>query len=302
MYWRPDKMICEYSVGGVNIHEEKFIADNDVACSIIKSDTPITLEFTGQSYACNKSVTKTATCQLDVANNAVHVVEGGTVQIKPAEGEYYTGTLMYDEMSTVVSASKKLVDYSQTESAGQWFYEFKIPCDSKGVVIVWTMDDEYSNAISNKDEVLADPAGKMAAKTEHMNDLLNYQIPYFRCSDSEIVDVYYYLWSLYFMNFIDVGKGWEKYPHTQTAVNNFMGMHRYDSVFQIQVGAWTVDKESYANGNVLLWNALLPYKKPGGLISDNMGIAWHSGYYGPEVIAHVEGAWKIYEHSADMRF
>jgi hypothetical protein len=68
------------------------------------------------------------------------------------------------------------------------------------------------------------------------------------------------------------------------------------------VGAWTVDKESYANGNVLLWNALLPYKKPGGLISDNMGIAWHSGYYGPEVIAHVEGAWKIYEHSADIAF
>ncbi len=35
MYWRPDRMICEYLVGGVTIREEKFIALNDTACSII---------------------------------------------------------------------------------------------------------------------------------------------------------------------------------------------------------------------------------------------------------------------------
>jgi len=57
MYWRPDKMICQYNVAGVNIHEEKFIADNDVACSIITSDAPITIKFKGQSFACTRSVT-----------------------------------------------------------------------------------------------------------------------------------------------------------------------------------------------------------------------------------------------------
>ncbi len=31
MQWRPDKMICEYEVGGVTIREEKFIAANDAA-------------------------------------------------------------------------------------------------------------------------------------------------------------------------------------------------------------------------------------------------------------------------------
>ena len=32
MYWRPDRMICEYAVGGVPIYEEKFISTNDVVC------------------------------------------------------------------------------------------------------------------------------------------------------------------------------------------------------------------------------------------------------------------------------
>ena len=55
--------------------------------------------------------------------------------------------------------------------------------------------------------------------------------------------MYYYLWAIYLMYYIDVGQGWEMYPHTQTAVNNFLGMHRYDANFQIKVGAWTADKD-----------------------------------------------------------
>jgi hypothetical protein len=303
MYWRPDKMICEYQVGGVKIYEEKFIADNDVACTIISSDAPITLEFAGQSFANKKTITSTATCELDATNNAVHVVEGGTIEVKPVPDEVHTGVLMYDGMSTVLSASKMLTDYTQHEVDGQWFYQFKLPCDGNGVSLVWVMDDEYDRALAKKQDVLADPAGHMAAKTQTMNDLLNYQMPYFRCSDQDIVDIYYYLWSLYFMYFINVGEGFEQYPHTQTAVNNFLGMHRYDACFQIPVGSWTADKESYANGNTLIWSTLLPYANlsTGRIPADNLGIGWYSGLWGA-VTAHVEGAWQIYEHSGDIAY
>jgi len=305
MYWQPDRMICEYSVGSVSIHEEKFIARNDVACSLIKSDTPITIKFNGQSYACNKSVKKASSCELDAANNAVHIVEGGTVMVKPRQKEPLTeGVLMYDGISTVLSASKKLTGYSQFESDGQWFYEFKVSCDSDGVAIVWAMDDEYFNAFNRTKEVLADPPSKLTAKTKFMNDLLNYQIPYFRCSDKDIVDIYYYLWSLYFMYFIDVEKGWEQYPHTQTAVNNFLGLHRYDAVFQILVGSWAVDKKYYAYGNVLLWKALLPYAdlSTGNLPADNMGQAWLCSDCPGPATGHVQGAWQIYQHTGDLDF
>jgi len=103
------------------------------------------------------------------------------------------------------------------------------------------------------------------------------------------------------MYYIDVGQGWEAYPHTQTAVNNFRGMHRYDAVFQCRVGSWIVDKEYYAYGNVLLWKALVPFAK-NDMLPDNMGINWHSGIYGPSAIAHVPQAWQIYDHCGDKQF
>ena len=96
-------MICEYSVGGVTIYEEKYIADNDVACTIITSSAPVTLEFEGQSFANNKTITTTATCTQDTSNNAVHIVEGGTVWVKPTDAPEKTGVMMYDGMSTVIS-------------------------------------------------------------------------------------------------------------------------------------------------------------------------------------------------------
>ena len=96
----------------------------------------------------------------------------------------------------------------------------------------------------------------MVAKTREMNRQLNEEIPWFRCSDRKFEDIYYYLWSLYLMYYIDVQKGWEMEPHTQTAVNNFLGMHRYDATFQIKVGAWTGNKSHYAYGNVLTWKHL----------------------------------------------
>ncbi|ARN56162.1 hypothetical protein STSP1_00535 [Sedimentisphaera salicampi] len=310
MYWRPDKMICEYEVGEVNIREEKFIAKNDVACTIITSDEPVTLEFSGQSFANDATVCTTASCLFDEASNSVHVVEGGVAEVLPDDpqnNEPQPGVMMYDGMSTVISASRDLTDYQQyplnDTIEGQIGYSFKVSCDSSGTAVVWMMDDDYSNAVTLKDKVLEDPAGAMAAKTKYMNDILNYQIPYFRCSDQQMVDVYYYLWSLYFMYYIDVGEGFEQYAHTQTAVNNFLGMHCYDANFQTAVGAWITDKEAYSYGNILLWSELLHVAdfSEGLIPADNMGIAWYSGLWcGPT--PHILAAWKIYKHCGDIDF
>ena len=96
--------------------------------------------------------------------------------------------------------------------------------------------------------------------------------------------------------------------HTQTAVNNFLGIHRYDAMFQIKVGAWAADKERFAYGNALTWKHLFTHKqykksKNGHIaLSDNKGTTWHSGAYGNETSEHVIGAWQIYEHSKDLDF
>ena len=47
MYWRPDRMVCEYELDGIRLHEEKFIAGNDAACSVITSSQPVTLRIAG---------------------------------------------------------------------------------------------------------------------------------------------------------------------------------------------------------------------------------------------------------------
>lgn len=59
-------------------------------------------------------------------------------------------------------------------------------------------------------------------------------------------------------------------------------------MFQIVVGSWISPTEHsfYANGNVLAWSQLLPYRK-GSNLPDNFGIDWVSGCYGPETIVHV---------------
>ena len=80
-------------------------------------------------------------------------------------------------------------------------------------------------------------------------------------------------------------------------------MHRYDAIFQILVGSWTSPDVHpyYANGNVLAWESTLPYERNGEL-PDNFGVDWTSGCYGPEMIAHVIGAWQVYEHSGNTTF
>jgi len=308
MKWRPDKVICTYKVAGVNIREEKFIAANDAACSIITADKPITLRFDGRSLAIpGKSIDCTSKIRLDSGGNAVHITEGGTVKTHPFREKdktlkAYKGKLIYDGMSTVLSSSAKLSEYrAERDKEGRQVYSFEVPCDAKGVAVTWVMDDEYANALKATRDLLADYRGALAAKTKASNDMLNYQIPYFRCSDSDVVSVYYYLWAIHLMYYIDVQQGWEMYPHTQSAVNNFLGMHRYDANFQIKVGGWTNDKKRYAYGNVLNWKAILHYARPGGLLPDNKGIAWISPVWGTTT-EHVIGAWEIYQRTGDLQF
>lgn len=311
MQWRPDRMVCEYEVGNVRLREEKFIALNDAACSIITASRPVTLRFNGQSFFGRHSVTSTATVDYDASHNAIHIVEGGTTKCRPeTDRSERTGPIMYQGMSTVLAASH---DFASTHefkqgSRGEWQYEFDVPCDSDGVAIVWAMHDKHETALKSALAVLREPRAMMLAKSRQMNQQLSREIPWFRCSDRKFEDIYYYLWSLYLMYDIDVDRGWETEPHTQTAVNNFLGMHRYDATFQIKVGAWTANKTHYAYGNVLTWKHLFQaghYRKsPSGVISlaDNKGTSWHSGVYGNELSEHVLGAWQIFQHTGDVDF
>ena len=311
MIWRPDKMICEYDVEGVRIREEKFIGSNDAAASIITSSKPVTLRFEGHSFFVRHSVSSTASLRYQESDNVLLITEGGTVRSRPdPDVPERIGPCVYQGMTTVLSCSKnfsKTLELSKGER-GEEKYLFEIPCDTKGITVSWAMNDEAGRAIGDAIEILSKDRPMLNAKTKEMNRQLNEDIPRFRCSDPKFEEIYYYLWSLYLMYYIDVQKGWERENHTQSAVNNFLGIHRYDACFQIKVGAWTTDKPRYAYGNVLTWKHLVKngrYKEtPNGLImlSDNKGISWHSGAYGTELSEHVLGAWQIYQHTGDREF
>ena len=311
MRWRPDKMICEYEVGGVSIREEKFIAANDAAASVITSSKPIVLQFNGHSFYHRNSVSSSASIELDGKNNAIVISEGGTVKSRPdANGGERIGPCVYSGMSTVLSASRDLTKTAvfDLDDRRVQHYTFLVPCDQKGTAVSWAMHDEREIAVRSAREIIENHGALRVAKTAEMNRQLNDEIPWFRCSDQKFVDIYYYLWSLYLMYYIEVGRGWEMENHTQTAVNNFLGIHRYDAAFQIKVGGWMADKAHYAYGNVLTWKHLTKNDRfrqtenGNRLLSDNKGTTWHSGAYGNETSEHVLGAWQIYEHTGDLEF
>ena len=311
MIWRPDKMICEYEIEDILIREEKFIGKNDAAASIITSSKPVTLRFEGQSFYVRHSVSSSAKISYQKENNTIIILEGGMVRSKPdPDGPVRTGPCVYQGMTTALSASKDFSETFTTEIGqnGEQKYKFEIPCDDDGVTVSWAMDDDREKALVKSGGIISQSKISLASKTQEMNLLLSNEIPQFRCSDPKFEEIYYFLWSIYLMYYIDVQKGWEMENHTQSAVNNFLGIHRYDSCFQIKVGAWTRNKKRFAYGNVLTWKHLVENKRyretPNGLImlSDNKGIGWHSGAYGGELSEHVVGAWQIYQHTGDLNF
>ena len=91
---------------------------------------------------------------------------------------------------------------------------------------VMSFNDDSDSAVGAVQDLLARREEEMQLKTETMNSLLNEVVPYFRCSDDEIVKIYYFLWSLHLMYYTQGDRGMQTIPHTQTAVNNFLGMHR----------------------------------------------------------------------------
>ena len=295
----------------VHIREEKFISANDVVSTRIVADRPVKVEFMGNSFdaktGSGQVVSLNGSCSHDALTNSVRIVEGGVVNAMVAQNPdvYVEGKLMYDGMSAVMIADREMINVSTyTVSAGVCGYNFTLPLDTKGVTLSWGMDDDYATALKAVQAVQADAATAMAAKTATVNKRLNEVVPYFRSSDTDLVKVYYFLWSLYLGYYTQGDRGMQKEPHTQTAVNNFLGVHRYDDVFQILVGSWTAPAvhATYANGNVLAWNATMKYKNAIGQLPDNFGVDWVSGCYGSETIGHLIGAWQIYEHSGNKTF
>jgi len=74
------------------------------------------------------------------------------------------------------------------------------------------MGDEYRPVLARVKRLLAAPQAALDAKTQHIHDLRNRQVPFFRCSDPRAVQTYYYLWALYFLYFTHTGQGHEQYP------------------------------------------------------------------------------------------
>ena len=237
MYWRPDRMIVQYELpardGGLagSVREEKFISSTDVVSTIVTSDRPLKLEVSGQSYSSEKRIVSlNGQCSFDPDHNSILVLEGGRVIAKVSNNPVVEkeAALMYDGMTGVLSASRPLENVTFYEvGPGVCGYTFTLPLDTTGTSLSWTMADDKISAINAVQDVLAGPEEHMEVKTHTMNDLLNNVVPYFRCSDDEIVKIYYFLWSLHLMYYTQGDAGMQMFPHTQTAVNNFLGMHRY---------------------------------------------------------------------------
>jgi len=320
MIWRPDRQICRYTVADVTIEETKFINTDDVLCAIIQASKPIQIEFEGQSYFKNGFLPTfdgdsagipfqskcASTAVYDQEENVLHITERSGMMAKTA---WHTparpGRMMYDGMHVVLSASESIGPNLAIKQDPKGFqgYRFQLTCDKdKPLVMTFAIDDDYLRARQRSQKLLQHPQADLQAKTRFMNDLLNQQIPYFRCSDEKVVQSYYYLWSLYFMYFTDTDKGWEIYPHTQTAINNFMGLHLWDSWAYAAMGSWVADKWSYAHGNVLAWQFMVPFKNKANSMPDNFGIRWYSPGVWMNFVGVTEFAWQQYLQSGDLKF
>ncbi len=315
--WRPDRQITTYSVGGANIREEKFISGGDVLTDIITSDKDIEILFEGESFVCgwklpgfdgddtsqpfNRGNNSRATFKK--RDNVLHLEEDATTYVKPQfKQPVVLGKTMYSGLSFLFSADAPMQDVtiSKDPKRGNLLLSFRLTIPAgQPVALTYAVADKYGDALAATKNVLKDPAAALDEKSSAMNSLLNEQIPYFRCSDDMAVQTYYYLWSLYFMYFRDIGEGYLKYPHTQTAINNFMGLHLWDSWAYTQAGSWVADKWAYGHGNILSWQFMVPFKNKGNLMPDNFGKAWQSmgAYMG--FAGAVEPAWQQYRRSGD---
>lgn len=316
MIWRPDRVICTYNVDDTIITEEKFISKNDILCNRITSSKPIKILFEGHSFVNpdnfptfdgdkpGQTFSQTQTAKGNIVDNLIHIIEGGTTLVKPDWKKVAVGKIMYDGLSIVISSDAELIDpFIQKDSIGRQSYSFTLNiAPNEAVTLTYGMGDNFEEIKSNTEKILKNPISVRNEKSKYINDLLNKQIPYFRCSDDLTVKTYYYLWSLYFMYFTDIGEGFESYPHTQTAINNFMGLHLWDSWAYTALGSWIVDKWKYGYGNVLSWKHMVPFKTKNNSLPDNFGKTWYSPGVGMNLVGSVEFGWDMYRKSGDKKF
>lgn len=318
MLWRPDRVTHHYNVAGVKIVEVKFISKEDVLCSLITADKDIDIEFEGHSFANpgefptfdgdaagqKYSQSLTAKAKFDQKENLIHLLESGTILTKTGWKETKVGRIMYDGMSIILSSTGKFENVSiSKDSIGRQLYKFTLNIPAgKSQTLSYAQHDSYDIALKRTKEVLQSPKKTLESKTSWFNSLLNEQIPYFRCSDQTSVNTYYYLWSLYFMYFTHTNKGFMTYPHTQTAINNFMGLHLWDSWAYTAMGSWVKDKWDWGYGNVLSWKHMVPYKNKANGLPDNFGTSWYSPEVWMNLVGSVEFGWDMYRKSGDKKF
>ena len=317
--WRPDKMVAQYEIAGVNIREDKFISRDDVLTTVIVSDKDVSIRFEGESFWEGSRVPKfdgdqvegiiSRTCESEITFdekvNALCVLEAGTAIAKPVYGQPVTiGRMMYDGLSFVYSSSVPMKDVKWSkQEKGNLGYSFVLNLPAgEPVSLTLAIADIYEDALSRSLEANTGSSSALIAKTKWFNKLLNEQIPYFRCSDVKSVETYYYLWALYFMYFRDIGEGWLEYPHTQTAVNNFMGLHLWDSWAYIQAGSWVADKWKWGFGNALSWQYMVPFKNKANNMPDNFGKGWYSPLVRMVFVGATEPAWQQYRRSGDRKY
>ena len=312
-------------IAPVTIREEKFVTITEVVAVVITASRPVTLEFVGGSFTSTyrdarpnagivgglRSLNATCSSLVRSDSTTLRVDERGRANAKVMPSIEREGPFVLDGMSAALTSSRPMENVSITRRTSFFGpvcdYSFHFTVDNASVALAWAMNDgdDWSETLQRTRDVAEDASTFSRAKTSKMNGLLNDVVPYFRCSDRDVVKIYYYLWSVYLMLYIDVGEGLESMPHTQSAANNFLGMHRFDAVFQIAAGAWiSPDRHDfYAHGNVLVWeNVLDRGLNSSNMLPDNFGIDWGSGVFGNEVVLHVLGALDIYEHSGDVDF
>ena len=313
--WRPDRQLTYYNLDDIEITETKFITKNDIVCAIIKSNKPIKIRFEGSGYYNGNNIAtfdgdeegipwqqnSRSKISFDRRNNSIRIDESSDMMVKPNWGERAKlGKMMYEGMSILISVSKPINNTHRLQFTDKNIptFDFTVSCDTSGIILFYGIGDSYDELVKKVNSAKKDVYSELEEKTRSINELLSFQIPYFRCSDKTVVDTYYYLWAIYFMYMLDVGEGFLEYPHTQTAVNNFMGLHLWDSSVYTRMGSWVVDKWDYGFGNMLNWTKMLPFSKKGGWLPDNFGINWYSPVWFTPIYM-VPGAWMMYQHSGD---
>ena len=109
-------------------------------------------------------------------------------------------------MNTIIKSDRPIQAYTQEQlDVGEYSYTFRLDVDSVETTMAWVMHDDFNTELSTFNSVVTNPTSYIGANTILMNDLLNYNIPYFRSDEADIDQVYYFLWAIHLMYYRHVG-------------------------------------------------------------------------------------------------